>query len=53
MASLTTPLGSFNGKRAGGVVQYLGIPYATLKNQLSCPEMITSYKGVVDATEYG
>ncbi|KAF2444556.1 carboxylesterase [Karstenula rhodostoma CBS 690.94] len=53
MATLTTPFGSFKGKYADGVVQYLGIPYATLKNQLSAPEMVFSYKSVVDATEYG
>jgi carboxylesterase type B len=53
MATLSTPFGSFKGKHADGVVQYRGIPYATLANQLSVPEMVTSYEGVVDAMEYG
>ncbi|KAL5404596.1 hypothetical protein PMIN03_009023 [Paraphaeosphaeria minitans] len=53
MTMLSTPFGSFKGKRADGVIQYLGIPYATLKDQLSCPEMVQSYEEVVDATEYG
>lgn len=53
MATLSTPFGSFKGKHADGVVQFLGIPYATLKDQLSLPEMVTSYDSMIDATEYG
>jgi carboxylesterase type B len=53
MKTLTTPFGIFKGKHVDAVVQYLGIPYATLENQLSVPEMVTSYKSVVDAMQYG
>ncbi|KAF2641577.1 para-nitrobenzyl esterase [Massarina eburnea CBS 473.64] len=54
MTILKTPLGTFLGKPKDGVVQYLGIKYASLKDQLSAPELVTSYgTEVIDATSYG
>lgn len=51
---LKTRFGEFRGKNGNGVVQYLGIKYAALKDQLSIPEMIDSYgSDVVDATVFG
>jgi carboxylesterase type B len=52
--TVSTPFGRFEGKRSNGVVQYLCIKYAKLKDQLSAPEMVESYnEAVVNATEYG
>ncbi|KAL5371542.1 hypothetical protein DPSP01_014193 [Paraphaeosphaeria sporulosa] len=53
MSILSTSFGSFKGKHADGVIQYLGIPYATLKDQLSCPEIVDAYEELVNATDYG
>lgn len=54
MATLKTPFGEFNGKKNGGTVQYLGIKYASLKDQLAVPEMVQEYgTEIVDATEFG
>ncbi|KAF2685791.1 carboxylesteras-like protein [Lentithecium fluviatile CBS 122367] len=51
---IKTPFGEFKGKNGDGVVQYLGVRYASLKDQLSVPEMVEDY-GVdaIDATGYG
>lgn len=49
-----TPFGSFEGKEIDGVVQYCGIQYGGLKDQMAPPELFTSYgSDVVDATEFG
>lgn len=54
MTSLKTPFGEFKGKNGDGVVQYLGVKYASLKDQLSVPEMITEYGSeTVDAAKFG
>ncbi|KAF2466728.1 carboxylesteras-like protein [Lindgomyces ingoldianus] len=54
MATLKTAFGEFRGKRSDFVVQYLGIKYASLKDQLSAPEMVDRYESeVVDASEFG
>ena len=52
--NLKTPFGVFTGKNRDGVIQYLGIKYASLKDQLSVPVMIQGYGAdVVDATRFG
>ncbi|KAH7393872.1 putative carboxylesterase [Phaeosphaeria sp. MPI-PUGE-AT-0046c] len=53
-AVLHTTLGSFAGKKGEGVTQYLGIKYASVKDQLAGPEIVQMYGGgVVDASRYG
>ncbi|ORY15879.1 carboxylesteras-like protein [Clohesyomyces aquaticus] len=52
--TLKTDFGEFRGKNGSGVVQYLGIKYASLKDRLAVPEIVESYgEETVDATEYG
>lgn len=47
-------LGKVTGKSEGGVVQYLGIKYATLKNRLADPELVVGSKyDHVDSTKTG
>jgi carboxylesterase type B len=54
MATLTTPLGEFKGRKEKGCIQYLGIKYANLKDQMAPPEMIAEYgSGIIDATQFG
>jgi hypothetical protein len=51
---LQTSFGTFQGTQGDGVVQFRGVKYACLKDQLSVPEMVTSYRDeLVDATEFG
>jgi carboxylesterase type B len=51
---LQTCFGTFQGKRGDGVTQYRGVKYASVKDQLSAPELVTEYgDAVVDATQYG
>lgn len=51
----TTALGEIRGKAADGVVQYLGIKYATLRNRLADAELVERRDDgeVLDATKYG
>lgn len=50
----TVSLGEIRGKVEDGVVQYLGVKYATLKDRLSEAELINSREGdVLDATKDG
>lgn len=50
----TISLGEIRGKVADGVVQYLGIKYASLKNRLADAELIEKREGdVLDATKDG
>jgi hypothetical protein len=50
---LSTPFGTFNGKKGDGITQYRGIKYATVTDQLSAPEVVTDYgTAIVDATHY-
>ncbi|KAF2869112.1 carboxylesteras-like protein [Massariosphaeria phaeospora] len=51
--TLKTSFGEFKGKKTDGVIQYLGVQYATLKNQLAVPEIVERYESPVDATQYG
>jgi hypothetical protein len=45
---LSTPFGTFKG------TQYRGIKYATVRDQLSAPELVTDYgTDIVDAMHYG
>jgi carboxylesterase type B len=54
MATLKAPFGEFRGKKKHGCTQYLGIKYASLKDQLAIPEMVKKYGSeVIDATEFG
>ncbi len=54
MATLQHPdLGEVKGNAGDGVEQYLGIPFATLKDRLSPPELKTHYDGVIEATRFG
>lgn len=53
-APLKTFFGTFQGKKADGVVQFRGVKYASVKDQLSIPEMVKGYGDeIVDATEFG
>jgi len=50
----TTSLGEIRGKVADGVVQYLGIKYASLRNRFADAELIEKRDGdVLDATKDG
>jgi carboxylesterase type B len=52
--SLKSPFGTFQGKTHDAVTQYRGIKYASVKDQLSVPELVTSYgDDVIDATHFG
>jgi hypothetical protein len=54
ITKVRTYLGEFKGKNGDGVVQYLGIKFASVKDQLSGPEMMLDYGfDNVDATEFG
>lgn len=48
-------LSSITGIKADdkGVVQYLGIQYATLAHRFSAPEIKTKYGATIDATSRG
>jgi carboxylesterase type B len=52
----TTALGDIQGRDDDGVVQYLGIKYATLKDRFADAELISerpASAGVLDATKDG
>lgn len=51
----TTALGEIRGKTGDGVVQYLGIKYATLRNRLAEAELVERRDDgeVLDATKDG
>lgn len=50
----TTSLGEIRGKVADGVVQYLGIKYASLRSRFADAELIEKRDGdVLDATKDG
>lgn len=52
--SCHTPFGSFEGWKGDGVVQYRGIKYAFLRDQMAVPQLVTEYGSErVDATEFG
>ncbi|KAH7138013.1 carboxylesterase-like protein [Dendryphion nanum] len=52
--TLKTSFGEFRGKAGDGVVQYLGVKYANLKDRLAAPTEIEQYGSeVVDATQFG
>jgi hypothetical protein len=53
-ATLKTSFATFKGKKGDGVVQYLGVKYASLQDQISPPDMMIAYgTGVADATQFG
>lgn len=50
----TSKLGDIRGREVDGVIQYLGIQYATLKNRFADAELIEDRAGgVLDATKDG
>lgn len=54
--ALETPYGIFTGRAGDGCVQYLGIQYATLKDQLAAPTLVElgrDKKANIDATSFG
>lgn len=52
--TLQTSFGAFTGEKSDGITQYRGIKYADIGNQLSPPEMVTSYGNEpIDATKFG
>ena len=54
MATMQHPvLGEVTGNEKGGVTQYLGIKYASLKERFAAPELMEKYEDGVDATRYG
>ena len=53
-SSIETQLGICTGKNGDGVVQYLGIKYASLEDQMSAPNLLHGYGAeIVDATKFG
>jgi carboxylesterase type B len=56
-STIRTDFGTFIGKNEDGVVQFLGIKYAELEDQLCEPRMKRNYgrsaDHVVDATSFG
>lgn len=46
-------LGEIQGLKANGIIQFLGIQYATLKDRLSEPVLRTDYPENIDARHYG
>ena len=53
-ATLSHPdLGKVQGKPGEGVIQYLGIKYASVENRLAPPELIQQYSGTIDGTKLG
>ena len=58
MASIHHPLlGPIRGNKAGDVVEFLGIPYATLAHQFASPVPIHYHdrkpEDIIQATSYG
>lgn len=52
--TLATSLGTFRGNKGDGITQYRNIKYASVKDQLSVPELVTKYDtGIIDATQFG
>lgn len=50
----TSSLGDIRGKSHDGVVQYLGLKYATLKNRLADAQLVEKRDGdILDATKDG
>jgi hypothetical protein len=53
VTAVRTSFGTFQS-RQGEVIQFRGIKYASLKDQLSVPEMVTTYgSDIIDATSFG
>lgn len=53
-STLQTAFGTFHGKPGDGVVQFRGVKYASLKDQLSVPELVGGHGNeIIDATEFG
>lgn len=51
---LKTPFGTFAGYKGDNVIQYRGIKYASVKNQIAVPELVTNYgDATIDATNFG
>jgi hypothetical protein len=47
-------LGGIRGKVVDGTVQFLGLKYASLKDRLALPQLVTRYgAGTIDASKYG
>lgn len=46
-------IGSIKGLDGDGVVQFLGVQYATLKDRLAEAQVKTAYESPVDATVHG
>jgi hypothetical protein len=47
-------LGEIKGKVVDGTVQFLGLKYASLRDRLAPPQLVTSYgAGTIDASKYG
>jgi carboxylesterase type B len=47
-------LGDIRGNSCDGVVQFLGLKYASLENRFASPSLVTHYSsGLTDATKYG
>ncbi|KAL5447662.1 hypothetical protein PMIN05_001957 [Paraphaeosphaeria minitans] len=47
-------LGEIQGNSNNGVVQFLGLKYASLENRFAAPSLVTDYSsGLIDATKFG
>jgi hypothetical protein len=51
----STSLGGIMGRKRDGTIQYLGVPYATVRNRFAEAVVIESIDGggILDATQYG
>jgi carboxylesterase type B len=49
-----TELGEIKGNVVDSTVQFLGLKYASLKDRLAPPQLVTSYgAGTIDASKHG
>ena len=47
-------IGEIKGKVVDGTVQFLGLKYASLKDRLAPPQLVTSYGvGTINASKHG
>lgn len=52
--TLKTPFGVFAGHKGDNVIQYRGIKYASVKDQIAVPELVINYgDAIIDATHFG
>jgi hypothetical protein len=54
VTTVKTSFGIFQGRQDDKIIQFQNIKYASLKDQLSVPEMVTTYgSAIIGATSFG